>query len=256
MQADGRFVEDVTDAAQVGAELRREADPLRFAAAQRRRGAVEREIRQADLVEKPQARLQFRDDVAGDLRVASAQFECAEMSLRFGDRPRRHLRDVHVLELHRQRFRTQPLSVTGGAGAFLAFEPFVPPDFFAGVLFVEPVEQQSRAVATRAPAVFRVEREQARIEFLETAAAFRAGAAGGKQCLRGIDEPWEVNACSRGLIEIIKGGTHLAGSPSGREPTITRPFPNSSAASRSSRNSRSFSAIPRMRRRAVRCCAP
>ena len=42
MQADGRLVEDVADAAQVRAELRREPDALRFAAGERRRGAVER----------------------------------------------------------------------------------------------------------------------------------------------------------------------------------------------------------------------
>ena len=35
MKADGRLVEDVEDAAQVGAELRREPDALRFTAAQR-----------------------------------------------------------------------------------------------------------------------------------------------------------------------------------------------------------------------------
>ena len=48
MQADGRLVEHVAHALQVGAELRREADALRLAARQRRRGAVEREIAEAD----------------------------------------------------------------------------------------------------------------------------------------------------------------------------------------------------------------
>ena len=36
MQADGRLIKDVTDAAQVRAELRRQPDALRFAAGQRR----------------------------------------------------------------------------------------------------------------------------------------------------------------------------------------------------------------------------
>ena len=49
VQADGRLVEDVAHPAQVRAELRGEADPLGFAAAQRRRRAVEREVRQPDL---------------------------------------------------------------------------------------------------------------------------------------------------------------------------------------------------------------
>ena len=42
MQADGGLVEHVTHALQVGAELRRQADALRLAARQRRRGAVQR----------------------------------------------------------------------------------------------------------------------------------------------------------------------------------------------------------------------
>ena len=42
MQADGGLVEHVTHALQVGAELRREPDALRFAARERGRGTIER----------------------------------------------------------------------------------------------------------------------------------------------------------------------------------------------------------------------
>ena len=49
VQADGGLVEDVGDAAQVGAQLRREPDALRLAARERRRGAVEREVGQPHL---------------------------------------------------------------------------------------------------------------------------------------------------------------------------------------------------------------
>ena len=42
MQADGGLVEHVTHALQVGAELRREPDALRFAARERGRRAIER----------------------------------------------------------------------------------------------------------------------------------------------------------------------------------------------------------------------
>ena len=52
MQADGRLVEDVADAAQVGAELRRQADALRLAAGQRVGAPVERQVGQADLLEE------------------------------------------------------------------------------------------------------------------------------------------------------------------------------------------------------------
>ena len=69
VQADGRLVEDVAHAAQVGAELRREPDALRLAAGERGRGAVEREIAEADLAQEGEARFQLRDEVARDLAL-------------------------------------------------------------------------------------------------------------------------------------------------------------------------------------------
>ena len=52
MQADGRFVEDIEHARQIRAELRGEPDALGLAAGERVGGTVEREIIQADAVEK------------------------------------------------------------------------------------------------------------------------------------------------------------------------------------------------------------
>ena len=48
MKTDGRFVENVTDAAQVGAELGGEPNALRLAAGKRVGAPVEGQIRQAD----------------------------------------------------------------------------------------------------------------------------------------------------------------------------------------------------------------
>ena len=47
-KTDGRFVENVADAAQVGAELRGQPDALGFAAGERVGAAVEGQIGQAD----------------------------------------------------------------------------------------------------------------------------------------------------------------------------------------------------------------
>ena len=66
VQADGRLVEDVAHAAQVGAELRRQPDALRLAARERRRRAVERQVAEADLLQEVEAAVQFGDEVAGD----------------------------------------------------------------------------------------------------------------------------------------------------------------------------------------------
>ena len=55
MQADRRLVEHVADAAQVRAELRRQPDALGLAARERRRGAVEREVAEADVAQERRA---------------------------------------------------------------------------------------------------------------------------------------------------------------------------------------------------------
>src|SRR5690606_29163284 len=46
----------------------------------------------------------------------------------------------------------------------LVLVPFVPPDLFAGLRLVETAHRKPGAVTTLAPAVLRVEREQARVE--------------------------------------------------------------------------------------------
>ena len=55
MQADGGLVEDAAHAAQVRAELRRQADALRLAARQRGRGAVQRQVAEADVLQEGEA---------------------------------------------------------------------------------------------------------------------------------------------------------------------------------------------------------
>ena len=78
MQADGGLVEDVANAAQVGAQLRREPDALRFAAGERGRGAVERQVREPDLAQESEAARELGDDVPSDLRLSSLEAEIAE----------------------------------------------------------------------------------------------------------------------------------------------------------------------------------
>ena len=66
MEADGGFVEHVEHAAEVGAELRGEADALRLAAGKRVAGAVELEVAEADFLEELKPLFDLRQDVAGD----------------------------------------------------------------------------------------------------------------------------------------------------------------------------------------------
>ena len=52
VEADAGFVEDVENTGEIGAELRGKADALSFAARERLRGAFEREVAEADVIEK------------------------------------------------------------------------------------------------------------------------------------------------------------------------------------------------------------
>ena len=75
MQADRRLVEDVEDAGQVRADLRRQPDALALAARQRRRAPAERQIADADVVEKPQPLLNLAEDALGDDRLAVGELQ-------------------------------------------------------------------------------------------------------------------------------------------------------------------------------------
>ena len=190
MQADGRLVEDVAHAAQVGTQLRREADALRLATRECRRRAVERQVAEADLFEEAEARAQFGEQVARDLLVAARELhvlhDCADLAYR----QRGEIRDRAVVVTHGEGLGVQALAVAGGAG-FLDFQPFEPGVehvvLGAGLLAlgvpVDAGELHAGAVAGGAPAVLGVEREEARVELREAARARRAGALGGEDLL-------------------------------------------------------------------------
>src|SRR5262249_39607317 len=77
VQTDGWLVEHVGDAAQVGAELRREPDALCLAAGERGRGAIESEIRQDHLAQKGEAAFQFGHDIPRNVPLAALEVEIA-----------------------------------------------------------------------------------------------------------------------------------------------------------------------------------
>ena len=73
VQADGGLVQHVAHALQVAAQLRRQADALRLTARESGRGAVQREVAQAHLLQELQAAADFGDHIAGDAHLAPAQ---------------------------------------------------------------------------------------------------------------------------------------------------------------------------------------
>src|SRR5579872_3316399 len=190
MQADGRLIQHVADTLQVRAELRGEPDALRLAAGERRCGAVQRQVAEADALEEFEPRAYFGEQVAGDLALAWAELEPAEELCRAAHRFGAERCDRAIPEAHVERYRIEPLARAGRAGFGLALEPLVPPDFLAGLSFIEARHLETGAVARLAPAMLGVEGKQARIELAETAPAGRAGAfdrehGGARPGLRG-----------------------------------------------------------------------
>ena len=86
VQADRRLVEHVKDAGQVRADLRRQADTLALAAGERRRTAPQRQVPDADVVQKSQPFLNLLQDAFGNDRFPIGQIQAVEHLERFGHR--------------------------------------------------------------------------------------------------------------------------------------------------------------------------
>ena len=85
VQADGRLVEHVEHAAQLRADLRRQANALRFAAGKRCGGAIQAEVAEADGEQEIETRGDFGERAAGDVGLALRSGLCES-------RPRRDAR--------------------------------------------------------------------------------------------------------------------------------------------------------------------
>ena len=126
MQADGRLIEHVKNAAQIRAELRRQANALRFAAAQSFGRTAEREIAEPDIVHESKPLLDFRNQIrprsSFGCRVNST---CRLVWPRFAGRKRGEIVDRLALHPHVTRDRIQARAVAGRADLRFAFiDPF------------------------------------------------------------------------------------------------------------------------------------
>ena len=121
--------------------------------------------------------------------------------------------------------------MAGVAGLRLAFVPGIPPDLFAGLLRVEARELDAGAEAGVAPAMFRIEREEPRVEFGIAGAAGRTGPFGGED----LHVQFRVRA-GRVAIRDRRNQPVERG-----EITCSTPLPNSSVAAIAARSSASRS---------------
>jgi len=168
MQPDGGLVQHVANALQVRSELRSEANALgfapesvgaaRFSCKYPRPTSQRNAVRAASSASKSRAISRSRPTSLSLCRSAEkgAHRQLGER----GDRP--------AAEQHVQRHRIEPLSGAIGAGD----RSHLPPcRFLAGLLGIELLQLQAGAEAALAPAMFRVEGEQPRIELGKAGAA-------------------------------------------------------------------------------------
>ena len=97
VQAYGGFIQHIAHALQIAAQLRRQADALRFAAAERGRAAIQREITQPHLQHKGQTRSDFRQQIAGNIGGAAGQMQATEKGVQIGHAHGGELGDGHFL---------------------------------------------------------------------------------------------------------------------------------------------------------------
>ena len=113
VEADRRLVEDVEDAHELAADLRREPDPLRLAAGERRRRAREGEVADPDVVQEPETVADLLEDLPRDLELARRGLQLREERLGVLERERRERVDRAPVHEDRERLRLQapPLAV-------------------------------------------------------------------------------------------------------------------------------------------------
>ncbi len=119
MQADRRLVENVEHADQPAADLPGQANPLRLAAGKRRRGALERQIIEADVLQKAEPAADFLEHFGGDQLLVAFQLELGEEfdRVRHGQRTHFGQRFAAAVcklragrrDLHRAGLRIEPL---------------------------------------------------------------------------------------------------------------------------------------------------
>ncbi len=114
VQADRGLVEDVENADELRADLRRQAQPLRLAARERRGSPVELEVADTDVVEEGQPLADLLDDPGADQLLGLGQLEPVQELDRACDRELRQLVDVLAADRDCEHLRLQARAPAGG----------------------------------------------------------------------------------------------------------------------------------------------
>src|ERR1019366_1356155 len=111
VQADGRLVEYVEDAAQLGSDLSGETDALAFSAGECGGRAAERQVAEANVVQKFEAFGDFVGDASGDGQFPAGQFDLVRGFESARYREAGEIGNGHAVHSYRQAFGTQALAV-------------------------------------------------------------------------------------------------------------------------------------------------
>src|SRR6266699_4501058 len=112
MQADGGFVQNIKNAAQIRAELRRQSNPLRFTTAQCFRRATEREVTEPDVFHEAEPLPNFGIEISGYRLLRPVKFQLVDLACGFARRKVGKLIDRLASHAHVSRDRIQARTVT------------------------------------------------------------------------------------------------------------------------------------------------
>ena len=119
METDRRFVQNVEHTAQIRAELRRQPDSLRFAAAQGFGGTPKCEITKPNVFHEAQPLANLGNDISGDGLLCPMKFQFVDLASSFACRKIRELINRLALHAHMSRDRVQARAMT--ARTFVRF---------------------------------------------------------------------------------------------------------------------------------------
>src|SRR6266566_4088413 len=105
MQADGGFVQNVKNAAQIRAELRRQSNPLRFTTAQCFRRATERKVTEPDVFHEAEPLPNFGNEISSYRLLRPVKFQLVDLPSGFACRKIRELIDCLASHAHMSRNR-------------------------------------------------------------------------------------------------------------------------------------------------------
>ena len=117
VQADGRLVEDIEDAHQARADLRRETDALRLAAGERRARARERQVFQTYRAQEAEAVFDLLQNALADAHLLLGQRQLIHKVERVDDGFFAVVADAKSADRDGEGFAAEPLAAAGGAGA-------------------------------------------------------------------------------------------------------------------------------------------